>query len=295
MKIGLLLGAALVVLGTSPLASLPLSPDADEAFSYTGGADWEKGIVYAVAKLDAAKAGLVMPGGRARAEQIVAARMQSAARDVLSVIPLDSADTIGSAVVSGRIRLESMTDFVSGTPASSSRFSPDLSSFIVEYRFPTRSIGALFATDAAPEPAPLYLDYRPTRKYSGILIYATDPLPVYGEPGKTSNLTPCLLPRIRDTTMALIHERSMEDQGVFRSDGVVIYAAKGDSPAVVKRVGTDPLRILAVGVYGRNRTDPIIDRDDALKILSNADDRDLLVQGRIAIVCPITAPQPAGR
>jgi hypothetical protein len=44
------------------------------------------------------------------------------------------------------------------------------------------------------------------------------------------------------------------------------------------------LRIIARGVFGARPTDPIIDRDDALLILSTEANRRLLREGRIAIV-----------
>jgi hypothetical protein len=49
-------------------------------------------------------------------------------------------------------------------------------------------------------------------------------------------------------------------------------------------VGTNPLRIIARGVFGIRPTDPVIDRDDAMLILSTEENRRLLREGRVAIV-----------
>jgi len=49
-------------------------------------------------------------------------------------------------------------------------------------------------------------------------------------------------------------------------------------------VGERPLRIFARGVFGISLTDPIIAREDALLIISTAENRSLLSQGRVAIV-----------
>jgi hypothetical protein len=54
--------------------------------------------------------------------------------------------------------------------------------------------------------------------------------------------------------------------------------------ALVKRIGDNPLRIVARGLFGAVPTDPIIDRDDALLILSSEHNRQLLREGRIVIV-----------
>ncbi|GAB1481739.1 hypothetical protein MASR2M78_05540 [Treponema sp.] len=53
---------------------------------------------------------------------------------------------------------------------------------------------------------------------------------------------------------------------------------------MLERVGKDPLRILARSLFGVRATDPIIDRDDALKIISSEENRRLLKEGRLVIV-----------
>jgi hypothetical protein len=49
-------------------------------------------------------------------------------------------------------------------------------------------------------------------------------------------------------------------------------------------VGNNPLRVIARGVYGIRPTDPIIDREDALLILSSEENLLLLREGRVAIM-----------
>jgi hypothetical protein len=53
---------------------------------------------------------------------------------------------------------------------------------------------------------------------------------------------------------------------------------------LIKRVGENPLRIMARGIFGAVPTDPVIDREDALIILSSEQNRQLLREGRIVIV-----------
>ena len=50
------------------------------------------------------------------------------------------------------------------------------------------------------------------------------------------------------------------------------------------RIGTDPLRISVRKVFGVYRTDPVISRNDALKILSVPANLELLRQGKIVIL-----------
>ncbi|GAB1482861.1 hypothetical protein MASR2M78_16770 [Treponema sp.] len=52
---------------------------------------------------------------------------------------------------------------------------------------------------------------------------------------------------------------------IARKRGIVQYASMAESESMLERVGKDPLRILARSLAGVRATDPIIDRDDALK------------------------------
>jgi hypothetical protein len=93
--------------------------------------------------------------------------------------------------------------------------------------------------------------------------------------------------------MNLIYERGMMDTGRARSAAMVRYASPADvfrptpsglSPEVAALVGNNPLRIIAREVYGIRPTDPVIDREDALLILSSEDNLLLLREGRVALM-----------
>jgi hypothetical protein len=58
----------------------------------------------------------------------------------------------------------------------------------------------------------------------------------------------------------------------------------GLDPDVERLVGKNPLRIIARGVFGTRPTDPIIDRDDALLIISSENNRRLLREGKVVFV-----------
>jgi hypothetical protein len=101
---------------------------------------------------------------------------------------------------------------------------------------------------------------------------------------------PCLFPKIWDSDMNLIYERGMLEP---RSSFMVRYAPpqsifqnnpSGLSPELQELVGERPLRIFARGVFGTKPTDLIIDRNDALLIISSEENRRLLSQGRVAII-----------
>jgi hypothetical protein len=91
--------------------------------------------------------------------------------------------------------------------------------------------------------------------------------------------------------MNLIYERNMVDPQIV--DTMVKYVPpnsifrptpSGLEEELAKLVGSNPLRIIARGVFGIRPTDPIIDQDDAFLIISSEDNRRLLREGRVAIV-----------
>jgi hypothetical protein len=132
----------------------------------------------------------------------------------------------------------------------------------------------------------------PAASYTGIIILASESLPIRGR-NSSVLAQPCLFPKIWDTDMSLIYERSMMDSGRAQSAAMIRYAApsavfrptpSGLSPELAELVGGNPLRIIARGVYGIRPTDPVIDREDALLILSSEENVRLLREGRVAIV-----------
>jgi hypothetical protein len=92
--------------------------------------------------------------------------------------------------------------------------------------------------------------------------------------------------------MNLVYERNILDPKSANRT-LVRYAAEADifrdnpsglSPELSALVGDNPLRIIARGVFGIRPTDPIIDREDALVILSSEENRRLLREGKVAII-----------
>jgi hypothetical protein len=292
MKRKLVAGLSILVFALSlPAAeNAASSAAATDKISYGGGVDWRDGGGFASIEIDVTAAGLKMPGARADAERLIAERKPDAVRDLLYPVLIDSRDTIESAVVSGRLSVEALKAAVAGAKARTASFGPDFSTFSIEYRFSLSPIVEALAAHAASVAAPRYLGFVPTKKYTGILIYVPDALPVWGEKGRTAQVRPCLLPVIRDEATAVVYERDTADPEVLKAEGLVAYASSLEDPAIARRIGEDPLRLLAVGVYGHFPTDPMLAREDVLKIAADPDNRELLKKGRVAIVCPLNPP-----
>jgi hypothetical protein len=132
----------------------------------------------------------------------------------------------------------------------------------------------------------------PTANYTGIIIIADMELPIQGRRSPTM-LEPCLFPRIWDTDMTLVYDRNMFDPELKEERLMVSYSVSesifrptpsGLEGELAALLGPNPLRILARGGFGVNPTDPVIDRQDALRILSSENNRRLLREGRVLFV-----------
>lgn len=143
-----------------------------------------------------------------------------------------------------------------------------------------------FQPHQTPREVPRVLGWRSSREFTGVVIYATDELPVHGT-GQTAEPTPALLPRLHDAERyELVFSPAMVEPEFLTRWGAVAYAEPGAEARLVERVGNNPLRILASGLYGETPTDLMIPRDDVRRLLSREANRRLLAEGRIVIVLP---------
>ena len=133
------------------------------------------------------------------------------------------------------------------------------------------------------------MGYEPSAPFTGIVIYAAEPLPVYGERNTQgapleASLTPALLPRLFDEEMNLLLTASQMDPLQRETWGVMQYTSDLDQEKHRSRVGSYPLYTMAVGLFGVNRTDLILTGETARKLLSREDTRKLLREGRILVI-----------
>jgi hypothetical protein len=164
------------------------------------------------------------------------------------------------------------------------RQTPDLRSLHLGYGldlFPT--LARLFVDHTRPRPLPRVLSWRPSREFTGIVIYAKGELPVHGE-DRVTTLEPAMFPDIYDSDMGLVMEPDRVDPDVLANRGAAAYATDPTDPVVERRAGTRPLRTVAVGAFGRYGTDPIIPRQDAEVLFAVPANHQLIRDGRIVII-----------
>ena len=262
-------------------------------FDVSGSIDWIQGELNAQASFDLAQAGIRLPSGRTMGEATLNEAYPRLLQPSLFTIRVDSTSTIKDLVDRGELSLEELIVLCREARKIPPNLSVDLTRMIGRYTIPMERISALLIRHRrAIEPARPLIPVQ-TADYTGIIIIAEEELPVHGRNSR-SYAVPSLFPKIWDTNLNLIYERNMlEPLSGGREAIMVRYTLPesifrptpsgldGDLAALL---GPYPLRILAQGIYGANLTDLIIDREDALKILSSENNRRLLREGRVALV-----------
>ena len=255
----------------------------------SGTVEWDKLEINAVISLDMASAGLKLPNGRTQSEALIASEYIRLIRPGILNLPVDSSSKIADLLKRGEwdsADIENIALQVRSVPPA---LSPDLSSLSASYTLAIDDIRTALIRHRRPAEIPMTLNPVSAPSYTGIIIIAAETLPVHGTKS-TALVQPCLFPKIWDTNMKLIFERNMSNPAAntmvryFTAQEIFAAGPSGLSPAMSSVVGNRPLRIIARGVFGINPTDPIISREDALQIISHEGNRNLLREGRIAII-----------
>ena len=254
-----------------------------------GALDWEQMEFSAVISLDLIKAGIKLPAGRSQAEALLEDELPELIRPFINEIQADSSSTIADLINRGELSPNAFLKNVRSLPPT---LTSDLSSIFERYTVNLVGLGAELIRHSRPQRISAPLIPTPVRDYTGIIIIADESLPVHGK-STSSVMLPCLFPKIWDSDMTLIFERNMIDPAVGQNRGLVRYISREKiyraipsavDSSLAKLVGDNPLMIMARGIFGAVPTDPIIDREDALLILSSENNRRLLTEGRVAIV-----------
>lgn len=256
----------------------------DRATSAQSSLDWKTGLIHSVISLDAKKSGIELPAGRNAALQILERDTPTLLKDTYFSVIVNSSERLGDQIADGQLSLVDLNRVIDEGDKTPPFFSRDLRKISMTHTVPLVRLGALFVRHKIPYEPRLPLETRPSRAYSGIIIDARGILPVHGEYGKAT-IEPCLFPRVWSADMDTVLEKNMVNPDVAAREGIVLYTASTDESVYEGRVGSDPLRIIAREIFGQNRTDPVIDHDDYLKIVTIAGNRKLLKDGKVVILC----------
>lgn len=245
--------------------------------------DWTKPAFFSTAELDISESNIVLPSGRGAAKTILESKIPLLIKDPLLSLPVDSSLKLGDTVLQDTLSLEEITNIIQDGKQNASVYSNEKDSIIINHTIKLNDISSKLVKHSFPYKPNSPIEKTATRKYTGIIIDARGVLPVQGE-FVTSTGNPCLFPKVWNEEMELIYEKNIEDSKVAKELGIVNYHWSSDENLYRDRIGNDPLRITAKKIFGINRTDPVISKKDALKILSLDENRELLKQGRVIIL-----------
>ena len=254
-----------------------------ESISSTSTVDWISTDFNSELQLDIEAAKINMPSGRTEAVTKINTNLPALEKDPLLSLYVDSANSIGDMVLQSAVTFEDISKVITQGSKKPGILSSDMKYMSVSHTFSITDISALLIKHNTPYTPNIPIETVSSRPYTGIIIDARGTLSVQGE-FVTSEAFPCFFPKIWDETMDLLYEKNMTYSEVAKNQGIVSYSWTDDESYYQDRIGKDPLRISARKVFGANRTDPVISRTDALKILSVPENLQLLKEGKVVIL-----------
>jgi len=263
--------------------------DLQDHFDISVSIDWIGGELNAETSFNLAQAGIKLPTGRFMGEELLNDSYPRLLRPYLLSLNVDSGSTVRSMVDRGELSLEDLDALCGDSGKTPPSVSSDLLRMTGRYKVSLGNIGAFLNRNQAATTPLKPLIPVPTADYTGIIIIADGELPIHGRKTKTL-AEPCLFPKIWDTDMKLIYDRTMfNGRGTLPVSYTVQNSIFRPTPSgldgdLAALAGPNPLRIIAQEVFGISATDPVIDSGDALKILSTDNNRRLLSEGRVILV-----------
>ena len=254
-----------------------------QSMQSTSDIDWTSQKFSSTITLDIQKAGINMPSGRATAVERINTKIPLLVKDALLSIKVNSFMELQDLVLHEDITLEQLSQIIDSGESSPGYFSKNAQNLQIAHSISLYDISAKLLSHNNTYKPKQPMDRIASRSYTGIVIDARGMLPVHGE-FITEGTEPCLFPRIWDETMDLLYEHNMVQPEVIKTQGVVTYGYSSDITSYKNRVGKDPLVIKARKVFGTHRTDPVISRSDALRILSIPENIDLINKGKVVIL-----------
>ncbi|MBN2659069.1 MAG: hypothetical protein JXR86_18585 [Spirochaetales bacterium] len=264
-------------------ALLPLTAQ-DVSVSAVKHINWEEGLVTIDITASTGTAWTAL-SSRYDMDKLISKRAPVLTAEMIADIPVSSLDTIGSAILRNTSLygdLLKLTDTVGKTFSTAAE---DRKSLTVRYDIPVfPHIASLFIERSEADPVSKDLRYYPTEDFTGILIYAAEEMPLSGT-NRKSALNPSIFPRLFDEDLNLILDMSKMDPEYLRRWGTAGFSYDRDRTFYGDRVGAFPLRTMAEGYFGMNSTDIILPERAVRRILSSDNNRELLTEGRVLIIC----------
>lgn len=277
MKKNIILLAAYTILSSSVWAQYNSSMTSKSKI------DWTSRIFTTQINLDVTNTNMRLPSGRNSAESLIKIKTPGLVKDSLLTLFVDNQNYLGDIIVDETLSLEQITKIIENSKQTPALYTTDGNGVNTIKTIDVNTISRQLIKHKYPYTPEEPIDIVSSRPYSGIIIDARGSLPIHGEYAD-SEVFPCFFPTIWDDQMNIIYEKNITDKEIAQNNGIVKYDWKDNFILYEDLIGRDPLYIKAKKVFGRNRTDPLISRRDALKILTVKENLNLLKQGKIVIL-----------
>ncbi len=214
-----------------------------------------------------------LPAVKKQLEERISENLREIIFNELSGMILDSHTSIKDFLKENTSAIPMVFSLADKAVRESSLFSRDMKSLEIKYTISLYpDVAEIFLPHAPHEELEKILKFVPSTDFTGIVIYVR------------GNFTPSMFPRIYDQRMNLIMDRFHVDPEKIKQWGTVRYSRDLDFSKEIDRIGLNPLKLAARGLFGINNTDIIISPIEAEKILSRESNINLIYQGRILIV-----------
>lgn len=223
-----------------------------------------------------------LPSSKQQAEGLIDRRKISSISENLASLYLDELGPFSLPLGVKRTHLTfSLHSAVESASKDHVTFSSDMRSVQVTYQLQFSSLTKVMMRSGYSHIEPLLLPNRPF-DYTGIVVDATELLPIKGREPDKDYLQPALLPSLTAVDgRVLVTPNSVED-AFFKKWGTAGYTFSMDDKTWPKeRIGRKPLVIPAYRISGTNRTGIEVSDHYADWILSSEIGRRLLLEGRV--------------
>jgi len=142
----------------------------------------------------------------------------------------------------------------------------------------------LLTEAAEPNPVPMVATWAPSRDFSGLVIFAMGDLDWMGT-GLKAAWQPSVSFRLLNPRGEVVFEPSMSNQEFSTKWGQAGFSlGLFNEDRWRDRIGFDPLRIVARGVWGARPGDLVLSESDWQRLLSREANRRLLAEGRVLVL-----------
>lgn len=277
---------AVVFLLLLPALAASQEPHADRV---TSEINWTDGTLRVTVERPVAATGELGPAAVSKAQRAVRDDAREILLAVLSDLPFDSRDTVGTLIARDERLISALERAAARAKPVDASATPDLLTVRVSFVIDLYSdLGVEFFGHERAVPLESRLGWVPHEEYTGVLIYAAEQLPLFGTDTE-ARLEPTLFPGLyyvsepQQRIYRLAEVEHFEPEALS-SRGPVAYTSDVQATGLADRVGTRPLRILAVAAFGGRPTDIVVSEEDARQIMASEHNRELVRQGRVVVV-----------